>query len=780
MTIPMVLLVTTIMGQEAKRDFNDGEYFIAMEDYEEALYAFEQVYRSGYQDNANINYRIGQCLLQIPGRKTDAIPYLEKAVTSISERYKEGSFKEENAPPDALLYLGNAYRVNMELEKACEYYDQFEQYVGDKSDINKAFAEQQVLSCTNAVVAMNNPVDYKLASVGQIQETHRNRYNVVISNDLQTMAFMGKNPFYNGVYVSNKVDGVWSTPLNITPSIMSDGNMDVVALSPDGKTMLLAVGDEFTSNIYKSVYANDRWNPAESMGSPINSRYYESHASFTPDGKSIYLSSNRKGTTGAMDLWRSDLQEDGSWSEPVNLGPRINTLLNEESPFVSSDGKRLYFASQGHNSIGGFDMYYCELQPDGSWGDPVNMGYPLNTTDDDMAYSPTGIREEGATVVFAKGEGSDYDLYRFDFIPRDAQPEPSPELVPVGEGAVAEQPAAPAEEVPEPVAGTEEPAPETEVAPAPVAPVVKTPEHYLVQPVFFEFDSYALSSQAKSKLDDMASLLQRFPSISVEIIGHTDAIGSYDYNQRLSDNRANSVSDYLVTKGVAKDRLKSVGMSESDNVARNRTRDNHDAPEGRALNRRVEFKVTRSEDVVIEMEEIDVPDYLKPDNGSSSVPVKDASKGSETAQGSGEIYMIKPVFFGFDSDALSGEGRTSLDDLAALMKKYPAAKVEITGHTDALGTDTYNNQLSLKRAESVASYLESKGIGKARIKASGAGESAQVARNTTGNHQDSPEGRALNRRVEFNVILAGKVVIEMEKINVPDYLKPDGGPITSM
>ena len=760
--IPFALMSLLAMGQNPKLDYNDGEFFFAQEDYEEALYAFNKVYRAGYQDNANINYRIGVCLLQIPRRKAEAIPYLEKAVTSISEKYKPATFKEENAPPDALLYLGNAYRINMELEKACEYYAQFEQYQDSKNNINAIFAEQQVQSCSNAVVAMNNPVEYKLASLGQIQETHQNRYNVVFSDDLQTMAFMGKNPFYNGVYVSNKVDGVWTTPLNITPSIASDGNMDVVALSPDGKTMLLAASDEFTSNIYKAEYYNDRWNPAESMGDPINSRYFESHASFSPDGKSIYLSSNRRGTVGAMDLWRSDLQEDGSWSDPVNLGPEINTPLNEEAPFLSPDGKRLYFASQGHNSIGGFDMFYCELQPDGSWGEPINMGYPLNTTDDDMAFSPTGIEEEGATVVFAKGEGSPHELYKFEFIPRDEQPEPAPaEPVEVTAEAEAAAPVAGEAEEAEVAAETEaaeEPAEvEVRAVPAPVAP---PPARYMVQPVFFDFDSYALTAEDRSRLDQMADLLKRFSNIDVEITGYTDAIGTYEYNERLSLNRARAVSDYLVSKGIPKERLKTIGMSESNNVARNRTRDNRDAPEGRALNRRVEFSIDVSDNVIIEMEEIQVPDDLKPETGKVTM-------------------AVRPVFFDFASDALTEKAKARLDQLVAVFETHPEGALSITGHTDALGSAAFNDQLSLKRAKSVEAYLASKGIPADRMSVSGAGESQQIAMNIAPNGEDAPEGRALNRRVEFSISLPNQVVIESEKIRVPDHLKPELGPITA-
>ncbi len=369
-------------------------------------------------------------------------------------------------------------------------------------------------------------------------------------------------------------------------------------------------------------------------------------------------------------------------------------------------------------------------------------------------------------MVFAKGEGSAYDLYQFEFIPRDAQPEPAPEIVPVEAGAVVaeagENDEVPAPETEEPVtpeAGEEAPV----VTPAPEPEPVKAPEHYLVKPVFFDFDSYAITPQAKTKLDNMASLLRRFPSIQVEITGHTDAIGSFDYNQRLSENRAISVSEYLVSKGISKNRLKTLGMSESDHVARNRTRDNRDAPDGRALNRRTEFKVGKTEDVVIEMEEIVVPDHLKPDQGSSSL-IK---------------HLIEPLFFSFDSFALSEQGKSSLDELAALMKKYTSAKVEIKGHTDALGSNAYNDRLSLRRAESAATYLASIGISRDRIRTTGAGESEQVARNRTSDDLDSPEGRALNRRIEFNVTNQGEVAIEMEKIEVPESLKPDIGPITA-
>jgi outer membrane protein OmpA-like peptidoglycan-associated protein len=376
--------------------------------------------------------------------------------------------------------------------------------------------------------------------------------------------------------------------------------MDVVNLSYDGKQMLLAVRDEFTSNIYMSVYENRRWNPAVSLGKPINSRYYESNACLSPDGKSIYFTSNRKESLGGMDIFRSDLQEDGSWSEPVNLGPGINTVLNEDTPYMSPDGKRLYFSSQGHSTMGGFDVFYSDMHEDGSWDEiPVNLGYPLNTSDDDYTFSPTGVTEEGSSLMFAHNQLADFDLFKFEMIGRDQTP------VPV---ALVEE-EAPAEEATEQAveeAAEEEAQPEPEPQPA-------TPEKYYLRPVYFNFDSDELSSESIKNLDILTSILEDHPQLTIEIIGHTDSKGSYDYNQRLSVDRATSVYKYLILNGITKDRMTVRGMSESMPVARNTTRNERDAPEGRMLNRRVQFKVGLIPGVIVEMEKVVVPDYLKLD-----------------------------------------------------------------------------------------------------------------------------------------------------------------------
>ncbi len=634
-----LLIVVFLNGQyDPKENFYDAEFFFAEEDYSEALYAFNQVYNDGFQDNANINYRIGICMLQIDGKKKESIPYLEKAVQKITEKYKEGSFKEVSAPPDAYLYLGNAYRINMQFDEAVNSYNKFLEFTDDNS-AQAFYTKLQIESCSIANTAVESQVCYEYGDLGQINEIRAPVYNPAISGDLKTFAFMGRQKFYNGVYVSKNIDGKWLKPYNITPSIQSDGNQHVLALSNDGTKILLAWDDQFESDIWMSEYKNDRWYKSEPLSKPVNSKYYESHACFTPDGNGIYFTSNRIESLGEMDIFYCSKKDDGSWGDLVLLGENVNTSLNEDNPYVSPDGKRLYFSSQGHSGLGGFDIYYCDILNDGTPGKPVNMGYPLNTSDDDFAFMPRQINFDGYISFFAKGDQDQVDIFRFELIPEFSQPlSIGPEIPaninencinPVQEEVLAsvteeaieevaiEEPTedvvedvteAMVEEVTEEI--VEEVAEET---PEEVTEVVTevVSESYKLKPVFFEFDSYNLSETAKDKLNGLVTVMNNYPGMQLEIVGHTDGVGADSYNIILAKNRAGSVANYLKSKGISGERLTVSSKGESSPVAMNRTLDNKDNPKGRELNRRVQFNVTIPGGILIEVEKIEVPDELK-------------------------------------------------------------------------------------------------------------------------------------------------------------------------
>jgi len=231
--------------------FLDGEYFLNLEEYPDALTAFEQLYNRGYENNANINYRIGMCYLRISGEKEKAIPYLEFAVTNISDKYNEGSFKETSAPPHAYYSLGCAYRINYELDKAIDVYTKYRNALHEKDVENIEYAEQQISSCNNAKEFLQKPVHYTSTNIGSPINDRRANYNAVVSGDESTIVYMTKTAFYDGAYYSNKIDGKWSLPQDLTPLIRLDGNYSALSLSFDGTELYIVNKDwMFYSQFY--------------------------------------------------------------------------------------------------------------------------------------------------------------------------------------------------------------------------------------------------------------------------------------------------------------------------------------------------------------------------------------------------------------------------------------------------------------------------------------------------------------------------------------------------
>jgi outer membrane protein OmpA-like peptidoglycan-associated protein len=604
--------------EEIQLNFYDGEFFLAEEDYRDALQAFLKVYEAGYQDNANINYRIGICYLNIPGEKEKAVPYLEKAVTKVSKNYREGNFKEETAPPDAYLFLGNAYRIAYQLDKSIEAYESYIE-ISEANTQELQYAKNEIEACKRAKEAIKDPAELNKENIGGLYNSAFNNFNTVLAYNGSAMAYMSEQRFYDAIYYMEIVNGRFTNPNNITPQIESDGDQYVTALSYDGTKMLLTKVSSFDADIMVSNYEARRWSKSENLGKPVNSKFFESHASFSPDGKTIFFASNRKESLGGMDIFYSELNEDGEWSEPKNLGPTVNTALNEDTPFMCRDGIALFFSSQGHETIGGYDIFYTVKDDQGNWTKPQSLPYPLNTTDDDLFFFPTCIAGEGIsgymTLIEPEGLGSG-DIYRVSLETPELAVEEEPEepVIEVVEEEIAEEVIEVTEPALEPeVEKIEEAAEIVEKAEEVLAEETKQEEMrmYKVKPIFFRFDSYELSSNAIEKLDEIAEVMKSYEQIKLEIQGHTDAMGPDVYNQYLSEKRAESVKNYLVSKGVSESRLTTIGLSESLPAAINSNPDGSDNFLGRKLNRRVEFELDPGIMDEVEVEPVDVPENLK-------------------------------------------------------------------------------------------------------------------------------------------------------------------------
>jgi tetratricopeptide (TPR) repeat protein len=417
-----ILIVTLffpilIFAQEEKNLqglFLEAEFFLMNEDYTDALPCYLKLGEK-LPGNSNIAYRTGVCYLNIPGSKNLSVGYLETAVKKMSSRHKEGTISEVSAPYDALFQMGIAYRVNYKFDKAKEAFTKYLETLLPDDAENISFVKHEISTCDNAGNLIGKPVDFTIENMGDVVNNDRNNFNPVISADGKTFVFMSALPFYNSVMCSKLVNGKWIEPLNITPDLQADEDIYVSGLSADGKTLYLSKDDDFNSDILSSTFNGTKWSKAAKLNKNINTKYWESQGFVSEDGNYLYFSSDRPGGYGGLDIYVSK-KEKGDWGPAVNLGPAINTSFNEARPSVTGNGKTLYFASQDHDNMGGYDIFVSEKLPSGIWKKPVNIGYPLNSPDDDIFFTPSENGKAGYFSVYREGEGyGKEDIYVIRF-----------------------------------------------------------------------------------------------------------------------------------------------------------------------------------------------------------------------------------------------------------------------------------------------------------------------------------------------------------------------------
>ncbi len=415
--LPFILLLCFPTLTHAQRDslrtlFLDAESWFLFEEYADALPLYMTLHKYD-PGNDNLKYKIGICLLNDPYQKDQSIRYLLEASENIDPDYKENSFKETNAPPDALFHLGNAYLVNELLDLAIQAYEEFLDIL-DPEVYDAELVRFQIKACENARRLKSMPVDLDLFLLDSLINTRYADIHPVLSGDGTKMAFITRLPFYDGAFFCEKTEEGWSYPQPITQTLGFDADIYPVSLSYDGTEMILYYDDNYIGNLYYSTYEEGRWLPATRLEEPISTKYWESHGCFSRDGNSLYFTSNRKGGYGGLDIYRSDRQADGSWGEPVNLGPSINSRYNEECPFLTMDGQTLYFSSYGHFNMGGYDIFYSKRKSDGSWEEPVNVGYPVNTTDDDLFFQPVRNGFGAYYSIYSPAGRGRHDIYRME------------------------------------------------------------------------------------------------------------------------------------------------------------------------------------------------------------------------------------------------------------------------------------------------------------------------------------------------------------------------------
>ncbi len=512
------------------------------------------------------------------------------------------------------------------------------------SKVMKENAQAFLDNCDYAMWAVKHPVPFNPVNLGDSINSRHDEYFPSITADNQSFFFTRQIPrksnsplvdtiYDEDIYVSEKHDNTWGMAKSLGAPINTYRNEGAVCISADGQTMVFVACDRIEAqqscDLYISWKLGTTWSNPLNMGPPINTKYGESQPCLSADGRTIYFVSDRPGGIGGHDIWKSTLGNDGYWTNPVNMGPKINSAKGESCPFIHEDNQTFYFSSNGRQGMGDYDIYMSRLDAKGEWGDPVNLGYPINTFGLENSLI---VAADGKTAYIASnrknGKGG-LDFYSFELYP-DARPfkvsyvkgkvfdketskplEVRFELLDVSTGKIIMDAVSnkvsgdflvclPAgkeyalhaskdgylfysESFDLKTTGTKIDSVTKNVAMQPI----KIGEKVILKNIFFETNKYDLKDESKAELKKLISFLSTNKSLHIEISGHTDNVGSKELNQTLSENRAKTVMNFIIAGGIDAARMSSKGYGDTQPIVAN------DTDEHRAMNRRTEFKIVQ-------------------------------------------------------------------------------------------------------------------------------------------------------------------------------------------
>ena len=370
---------------------------------------------------AALNYKLGVCYL-FTDDKYEAIDYLRKA-------YME----DPEVSADIHFLLARAYQLVLEFDKAIEHYNAHLDALKNQKE-KEAYAamlDKYLAECVNGKELARDPVRVIIHNLGEAVNSRYDEYNPVFGPGDSALYFTSRRPFEKAkrnpgdnkfnedIYRSDWEDGKFSTAVRLGKPFNNQHNNSLVGISADGKQMFLYRGDIQGGDIQVSHYNGEKqkWGKPRGIPSRLSSRDGETSAFLSADGKTLYfVSRNSDLTLGGKDILISRMDEKGKWGHPVNLSRLINTEYDEEGIFITPDGETLYFASQGHNSMGGYDIFRSTRQDDGSWSSPENLGYPVNTPDDELFYVTDRTGRYGYYSTIREGGVGAKDLYRVIYL----------------------------------------------------------------------------------------------------------------------------------------------------------------------------------------------------------------------------------------------------------------------------------------------------------------------------------------------------------------------------
>lgn len=412
----MFLMYLPLAGQNWNEIYyleNEAEYLLEEKNYEKAIELYQKILKE-IPSSSFTKFKIGLAYLKTDEQKDKAILFLEEASENVAPDFNPRDIRETRTPIEGYLYLGLAYHMNNRLDDALSMYEKYKELI-TSDHYNYPIVTQYIESCKNAEEMIATPRRMEMQNMGNKINDNNPNFNAVFSGDGNTMVFTSYTRNYIDIYISKKNGDSWSSPKNITKQVSKKYYLKTSSLSYDGDELFLVTDDSEGNDIFVSYLEENQWVNAKKLHKTISHRKSnETHASLSKDGNTLYFTSDREGGYGGLDIYQSERNEKGKWNDPINLGPKINTQFNEETPFISPDSEYLFFSSQGHKSMGGFDVFYVDLENPEK---VTNMGYPVNTTTDDLFFVPGKTLNTGYMArVVDDGQGKQ-DIYQLTILP---------------------------------------------------------------------------------------------------------------------------------------------------------------------------------------------------------------------------------------------------------------------------------------------------------------------------------------------------------------------------
>lgn len=683
-------------------------------------------------ENAELNYKIGICYLY-SSFKQKAIPHLEKA-------------RKLNSDVNNKLYyyLGRAYHLAMQWEKAIINFEEYKKRIAGSEEAKTSDADKKIKECKNGIELMKDTLRmrkvpdslrYHIENMGSKLNSQFPDYRPVISADESVLIFTarrdnttggGVDPYdgkyYEDIYISNNENGVWSEAKNLGDPINTSNRHDATCgISVDGQKLFIYLDDTYSGsgNIYECTQKGHEWSEPKKLPGTINTRYHESSASLAPDGKTLYFCSenpkDNKGP-GLHDIFKSIKDEKGEWGEAENLGSVINTEYDERTVFIHPDGKTLYFSSQGHNSMGGFDMFKSVYNDSlKKWSTPLNLGYPVNSPDDDVDFVVSASGKHAYYTTIRPDGLGEKDIYRIS-LPADTNV-----YLTLIKGNITD-------ESDNPVGS------KVEIIDMKTGKTVSIQESNSATGKFL----VSLPSGKNYKMNVLAK--GYYHDEGVFNIPRGEKFKELDVNIKLKRKEQVVELEGIVTdekgKPLGNAKIEIINNATGEVIA-STTADKL----GKYL---LKFKAGKNYGMTVS-----VNGYLFQSINLDIAPDKDKIKLPSISLKkiqAGKNIVLNNIFFDYDKALLRPDSKPELQRVAGVLQDNPSMKIEISGHSDNKGSATYNLTLSESRAKSVIDYLITTGIEKTRLSFKGYGFLKPIASNET------EEGRQQNRRTEFKVV----------------------------